>query len=103
MLRTLLAPIAVTAGLLVSPTVFGADFRALDFNAACDDLPAQEAGLGSRPFDEQLPSGFQYVFRARDLDRDVVVAYACREGHFFEARTFSRPGTKPMRPRSTRL
>jgi hypothetical protein len=60
-----------------------ADFRALDFNATCENLPAQEAGLGSQPYDEQLPSGFQYAFRAREMGRDVVIGYACREGRFF--------------------
>jgi hypothetical protein len=60
-----------------------ADFRALDFNASCSNLPAQEAARGSAPFSEQLPSGFQYAFRNREMDRDVVVAYACRDGKFF--------------------
>jgi len=83
MRRIPVAAIPVLASVLTSPGVFAADFRALDFNAACDNLPAQEAGLGSKPFDERLPSGFQYAFRARDMDRDVVVAYACKEGHFF--------------------
>ena len=34
-------------------------------------------------FDERLPSGFQFAFRGRELDRDVVIAYACRDGRFF--------------------
>jgi hypothetical protein len=59
------------------------DFRALDFGASCESLPAQEAALGSTPYAETLPSGFQYAFRARDLDRDVVIGYACQEGRFF--------------------
>jgi len=83
MRRILFAPLSILAGVLASPGVLAADFRALDFNAACDNLPAQEAGLDSKPFEEPLPSGFQYAFRARDMDRDVVVAYACREGRFF--------------------
>ncbi len=54
------------------------DFRALDFGAPCETLQAQEAALGAGPYDETLPSGFQYAFRARDLDRDVVIGYACK-------------------------
>jgi hypothetical protein len=60
-----------------------ADFRALDFNAPCADVASKEAALGSTPFTEQLPSGFQYAFRNRQMDRDVIVGYACREGRFF--------------------
>lgn len=60
-----------------------ADFRALDFNASCADVTAKETALGSAPYTEQLPSGFQYAFRNREMDRDVIVAYACRDGRFF--------------------
>jgi hypothetical protein len=60
-----------------------ADFRALDFNASCADVASKEAALGSTPYTEQLPSGFQYAFRNREADRDVIVGYACRDGHFF--------------------
>ena len=60
-----------------------ADFRSLDFNASCADVASKEAALGSAPYTEQLPSGFQYAFRNREMDRDVIVGYACREGHFF--------------------
>jgi hypothetical protein len=59
------------------------DFRALDFNAPCENLASLEAGLGSTAYDQQLPSGFQYAFRAREMDRDVVIGYACRDGRFF--------------------
>ena len=60
-----------------------ADFRALDFSASCSDVASREAALGSTPYIEQLPSGFQYAFRNRQMDRDVIVGYACRDGHFF--------------------
>ncbi len=60
-----------------------ADFRALDFNASCADVAAKEAALGSTPYTERLPSGFQYAFHNREMNRDVIVAYACRDGHFF--------------------
>ncbi len=63
--------------------VMAADFRALDFNASCADVAAKETALGSKPYTEQLPSGFQYAFLNREMDRDVIVGYACREGHFF--------------------
>jgi hypothetical protein len=59
------------------------DFRTLDFNAPCDDIAAREAQLGASPYELQLPSGFQYAFRAREMDRDVVIGYACHDGKFF--------------------
>jgi hypothetical protein len=62
---------------------FGADFRVLDFGASCTDLPALEAARGSTPLNETLPSGFQFAFRAREMNRDAVIAYACRDGRFF--------------------
>ena len=60
-----------------------ADFRALDFKAPCAEVAAKEAALGSKPFTEQLPSGFQYAFNNREMDRDVIIGYACRDGRFF--------------------
>jgi hypothetical protein len=63
--------------------VMAADFRALDFNESCADVASREATLQSTPYTEQLPSGFQYAFRNRQMNRDVIVAYACRDGRFF--------------------
>ena len=63
--------------------VIAADFRALDFNASCADVASKEAALGSTAYTEQLPSGFQQAFRNREMDRDVIVGYACRDGRFF--------------------
>ena len=60
-----------------------ADFRALNFTDSCAEVGAKEAALGSMPYTEQLPSGFQYAFRNREMDRDVIVGYACRDGRFF--------------------
>jgi hypothetical protein len=74
----LLSVAAFSAGSSVA-----ADFRVLDFDAPCDNLPAVEAARGSSTFDERLPSGFQFAFRGREMDRDVVIAYACRDGRFF--------------------
>ena len=83
MTRRFLIPALAAGFVLVGGRASAADFRALDFSASCANLPAQEAGLGSAPFNEQLPSGFQYAFRNREMERDVVVAYACRDGRFF--------------------
>lgn len=55
----------------------------MDFDAPCADIPALEAARGTPVLDENLPSGFQLAFRGRELDRDVVIAYACRDGKFF--------------------
>lgn len=61
----------------------GADFRALDFDAACDGVAARESALGSQSYEGKLPSGYQFAFRGRQLERDVVIAYACRDGKFY--------------------
>jgi hypothetical protein len=77
------------ASALLSVAVLGgaraeaADFRVLDFNASCENLAALEAARGSTTFDERLPSGFQFAFRGREMNRDVVIAYSCRDGRFF--------------------
>jgi hypothetical protein len=71
------------AALSGAPAADAADFRALDFNAPCENLAALEAARGSTTFDERLPSGFQFAFRGREMNRDVVIAYACRDGRFF--------------------
>jgi glucan biosynthesis protein len=63
--------------------VLASDFRALDFDASCADVASKEAALGSTPYTEQLPSGFQYAFNNREKGRDVIVGYACKDGHFF--------------------
>ncbi len=83
MTRRFFFPVLLAGFTFVCGGAEAADFRTLDFNSSCADLPAREAALGSAPFDEQLPSGFQYAFRNREMDRDVIVAYACRDGRFF--------------------
>jgi hypothetical protein len=83
MTRPVAAALVTTAALLCSGAAGAADFRTLDFNASCDNLPALETARGSAPFSERLPSGFQFAFRGRELNRDVVIAYACRDGRFF--------------------
>jgi hypothetical protein len=76
-------PAVLTIGAFACAQASAADFRTLDFNASCSDVPALEAARGSLPFEERLPSGFQFAFRGRELNRDVVIAYACRDGRFF--------------------
>jgi hypothetical protein len=83
MMRRVLLSVLLAGGAFVADRAVAADFRALDFNASCADLAAQEAALGSAPFAEQLPSGFQYAFVNKEMNRDVVVGYACRDGRFF--------------------
>jgi len=73
----------VAVSLALSAAAPAKDFRALDFDAPCEGVSSLEAGLGSTPYDQQLPSGFQYAFRTREMDRDVVIGYACRDGRFF--------------------
>ncbi|HEY0686267.1 MAG TPA: hypothetical protein VGD45_28255 [Steroidobacter sp.] len=88
--RSLLFPFAVTT-LLAGPA-FAADFRLIDFGAPCDQIVKQEAESGAEAYEGKLPSGYQFAFRVRELDRDALAVYACdggklfRSGYIFEAK-----------------
>jgi hypothetical protein len=69
--------------LFASESLLAADFRVLNFAEACERLSERESALGSKPFEGKLPSGYQFAFRHRDFDRDVVIGYACRDGKFY--------------------
>ena len=60
-----------------------ADFRVLDFDAPCEQVTALETARGSTTFDGKLPSGYQFAFRVREMDRDALAVYACEDGKFF--------------------
>ncbi|HEV7716316.1 MAG TPA: hypothetical protein VGO53_12010 [Steroidobacteraceae bacterium] len=75
--------VAAAATLALPDTAHATDFRTLNFGAPCDNVTRLEAAQSSTPLDEQLPSGYQYAFRARYLDRDAVVGYSCKDGAFF--------------------
>jgi hypothetical protein len=80
--RKMLTATLVLLGAAANAAV-AADFRVLSFDAPCADIAALESARGTTVLDERLPSGFQFAFRGRELDRDVVIAYACRDGRFF--------------------
>jgi hypothetical protein len=82
-IRRVIASALLSVAAFSAGSAVAADFRVLDFNAPCENLPALEAARGSSAFDERLPSGFQFAFKGREMDRDVVIAYACRDGRFF--------------------
>ena len=65
------------------PSAQAADFRTLDYGSHCDNLPALESAQGSMPFDERLPSGYQFAFRGRFAEHDTVIGYSCRDGVFY--------------------
>jgi len=81
--RAGLATATLLTAICLAERAEAADFRVLDFNASCADLPALETARGTQMLDGPLPSGFQYAFRGREMDRDVVIAYACRDGKLF--------------------
>ncbi|MEP7242807.1 MAG: hypothetical protein ABI885_03885 [Gammaproteobacteria bacterium] len=76
---TLLGLVAASAASIAH----SADFRTLDYGAQCQNLPALEAAQGSTPFDAQLPSGYEYAFRGRFENHDVVFGYSCRAGALY--------------------
>lgn len=69
--------------LLPAGNAIAADFRALDFNAPCENLTTLETSLGAKPFEGRLPSGFQFAFTAQEMDREAIVGYACKDGLLF--------------------
>jgi hypothetical protein len=69
--------------LLCSANGVAADFRTLDFDAACEQVEALETAQGSLKFEGKLPSGYQFAFRTRELDRDALAVYSCENGRFF--------------------
>lgn len=73
---------ALTALLLCGPA-FAADFRVLDFDAPCEQIEALEAARGATKFIGKLPSGYQFAFHAREMERDALVVYACDHGKFY--------------------
>jgi hypothetical protein len=73
---------ALTALFLCGPAVAG-DFRVLDFDAPCEQIEALELARGSAKFDGKLPSGYQFAFRTREMERDALVVYACDGGKFY--------------------
>lgn len=73
---------ALTALFLCGPAL-AADFRVLDFDAPCEQVEALEQARGSTTFDGKLPSGYQFAFRTREMDRDALVVYACDGGKFY--------------------
>lgn len=60
-----------------------ADFRVLDFGAACDRIAELETTRGSQSFDGKLPSGYQFAFRTHEFDRDGLAVYSCESGKLF--------------------
>jgi hypothetical protein len=74
--------VAALTALLCGPAL-AADFRALDFDTACEQVEALEQTLGSTRFDGKLPSGYQFAFRTREMDRDALAVYACDGGKFY--------------------
>ena len=83
--RHLLLPFMFTAAALLAGPATAADFRVVDFGTPCDRIVALEAARGSETFDGKLPSGYQFAFRTRELDRDALVVYSCDDGKLFRA------------------
>ncbi len=75
--------IAALAALLVYGPAAAADFRVLDFDAPCEQIEALELARGSGRFAGKLPSGYQFAFHTREMERDAVVVYACEAGKFY--------------------
>lgn len=77
------SPIVALAALLLSAPALAADFRVLDFDAPCEQIEALELTRGSGKFEGKLPSGYQFAFHSREMERDTLVVYACDGGKFY--------------------
>jgi len=75
--------ILAPAVMLFAVASSAADFRDLNFDASCADIAALETARGSSSFEGKLPSGYQFAFRTREMDRDAVVGYSCKDGKLF--------------------
>lgn len=88
--RSLLLPLVVST-LLAGPAT-AAELRLLEFGAPCDQIVKQESASGAEAYEGKLPSGYQFAFRIRELDREALAVYACdggklyRTGYIFDAR-----------------
>ncbi len=69
--------------LLLCGSAVAADFRVLDFDAPCEQIDALETARGSTKFAGKLPSGYQFAFHTREMERDALVVYACEGGKFY--------------------
>lgn len=74
---------ALSGAIFIAMQATAADFRVLDYSASCQKVASLESARGSTAFEGKLPSGYQFAFRTREMDRDAVVAYSCREDQFF--------------------
>jgi hypothetical protein len=81
-IRTFALFIAALAS-LVATIAAATDFRVLDFDTSCDNVASLEAAKGAMPFEGKLLSGYQFAFRVREMDRDAVVGYSCKDGKFY--------------------
>ncbi len=81
--KTLLRRTGLIGALLFCASSVAADFRTLDFDASCDQVEALESARGSTKFAGKLPSGYQFAFHTRELDRDALAVYSCENGRFF--------------------
>jgi hypothetical protein len=73
---------ALTALCFCGPAA-AADFRVLDFDAPCEQIETLELARGSTQFTGKLPSGYQFAFHTREMERDALVVYACEGGKFY--------------------
>lgn len=83
--RALLIPFVAAGAALLANPARAADFRAFEFGTPCDRIVALEAARGSQTFGGELPSGYQFAFLTREMNREALVVYACEGGKLFRA------------------
>jgi hypothetical protein len=75
--------VASLAAVFLCGSATAADFRVLDFAAPCEQIEALELARGSTKLEGKLPSGYQFAFRTREMDRDALAVYSCEHGKFY--------------------
>ncbi len=83
--RVMSLSLAFTGVAFLATSATAADFRALDFGAPCDQIVSSELASGAEAYEGKLPSGYQFAFRVRELDRDALAVYPCDGGKLFRA------------------
>lgn len=81
--KSLSLPLVFTGAALFAGAALAEDFRALEFGTPCDRIAPLEAARGSSSYQGKLPSGYQFAFQVREMDRDALAVYSCDGGKFF--------------------
>jgi hypothetical protein len=69
---------------ILAAPVGASDVRTLDIGDVCAGVEVKEAALGSKEISwHQTPRKLAHAFQVHEFNRDVVLAYFCKDGRLF--------------------